>query len=100
MDDLERESFVFYRSFFEAIKDLPPKDQATLFCAVCELALNGKEVELSGINKTIFTLIKPQIEANTRRYLNGIKGKDFGGLGGAPKGNQNAKKHYESSDFE
>ena len=52
-----------------------------LFCALCELALNGHEIELTGINKTIFTLIKPIIEANSERYKNGKKG-------GRPKKNQ------------
>lgn len=93
MDDLKRETFVFYRSFFEAIKELDYENQAILFCATCELALNGNEVELSGTNKAIFTLIKPQILANNKKFINGCKG-------GAPKGNQNARKQYDSSDFE
>ena len=33
-------------------------------------------------------LIKPQLEANNQKYINGLKG-------GAPKGNQNAKKGKE-----
>ena len=40
-----------------------------------EMGFNGVEIELSGLNKTIFTLIKPQIEANIKRYENGKRPK-------------------------
>ena len=70
-----RESMIIYRSFFEAIKELPKEEQADVWNAVYELGLNNKEVQLTGISKTIFTLIKPQIEANVKKYLNGKKPK-------------------------
>lgn len=73
-EKIERDSFVFYRSFYEAIKDLDKKEQSNLLCAICELALNGNEIELNGISSTIFKLIKPQINANLKRYKNGSKG--------------------------
>ena len=69
----DKESFVFYKSFHEALQDLKDKDRLKVYDAICELALNDKEVELSGVCKTIFTLIKPQILANTKRYENGKK---------------------------
>lgn len=58
----ERESVIFYRSFFEAIKQLPIETQAEAYNAIFEYSLNFKEVELSVLSKTIFTLIKPQLE--------------------------------------
>lgn len=70
----EKESFVFYRSFYEALQDLKDKDRLKVYDAICELAMNNKETELTGMSKTIFTLIKPQILANTKRYENGKKG--------------------------
>lgn len=69
-----RESVVFYRSFFEAIKELPPEDFKKSVCAIMEYGLNEKEPETTGIEKTIYLLAKPQIDANNRRYLNGTKG--------------------------
>lgn len=69
----EKESFVFYKSFFEALQDIKDKERLKLYDAICELALNGKDTKLTGIAKTIFTLIKPQILANTKRYENGKK---------------------------
>jgi len=70
-----RDSSIFYRSFYEAIKDLPPENQAEVYNAIFEYSLNGNEVELTGISKTIFTLIKPQIQANIKRFKNGSKAK-------------------------
>ncbi len=70
-----RDSAIFYRSFYEAIKELPPQNQSEVYTAVFEYALNFKTVELSGISKTIFTLIKPQIDANIKRFKNGSKAK-------------------------
>lgn len=69
-----RDSVVFYRSFYEAIKELPPEDFKKSVCAIMEYGLDEKEPESTGIEKTIFLLAKPQIDANNRRYLNGTKG--------------------------
>ena len=85
---MARESFIFYASFYDAIKELPNELRLEIFDAVCEFSLNGKEPELTGVARAIFTLIRPQIAANFARYEGGCKG-------GAPKGNQNARKHKQ-----
>lgn len=84
---MNRESFIFYRSFFSAISALPDEEQLYLYRAIAEKGLNGKEPELFGIAKGMYELIKPQIEANEKRYLNGCKGAEFGKRGGRPKKN-------------
>lgn len=86
-----RESFIFYRSFFEAIADLPDETKGRIFCAISDYALNEKEPSLSGVEKSIFTLIKPQLDANNKRYENGKSGGKHGVKGGRPK-TQNPKK--------
>lgn len=87
-----KESFVFYRSFYEAIKDLKTKEKLQVYEAICELSLNQKELKLTGMPATIFKLIKPQILANYERYENGKKG-------GAPIGNQNARKTAKNNQW-
>jgi len=79
------DSFVFYRSFHEALKDLPLEEYGAIMFAINEYALNGVEPELSGAIKMAFTLIKPQIDANNYRKEAGQKGAEFGRLGGRPK---------------
>lgn len=70
-----RESFVFYASFYKAIEELDEKKQLKLYKSIIKLALENEENEnLSGIEKAIFELIKPQILANNKRYEDGKKG--------------------------
>ena len=69
----EKESFVFYRSFFEALQDLKDKERLKVYDAICDLALNGNDTKLVGLPKTVFTLIRPQILSNAKKYENGKK---------------------------
>ena len=47
--DVERDSFIFYRSFYESIKEIPEEEQLKVYKAITEYALNQNEVELTGI---------------------------------------------------
>lgn len=69
-----KDSMVFYRSFYEALKDLPDSDRLAIYDAIFSYGLDLKEVELKGITSVIWKLVKPNIEANIRRYENGKKG--------------------------
>lgn len=72
---MERDSFIFYRSFYEAIRDLPRDIRLEVYTAIMEYALYGRQPEsLKPFAKGIFTLIKPNIDVNTIRFENGKKG--------------------------
>ncbi len=71
---MARDSFIFYRSYYEAMSGLKDKDKLQLYNAISELSLNNNDIKLTGICKNIFTAIKPQILANSERYENGRKG--------------------------
>lgn len=75
MENNQRDSFIFYRSYYEAIKELSKEQQSEVYHSIMEYSLNFNLIELQGIPNAIFTLIKPQIEANHKRYLNGLKPK-------------------------
>ena len=85
-----RESYIFYASFYEAMKYLPDTDYVAVSKAINEYALYGNEIELSGIGQAFFQLIKPQLDANNRRRDAGLKG-------GAPRGNNNATKQPKAN---
>lgn len=91
---VNRDSFVFYRSFYECIKELPQKSAYPLLMALCEYALNGKESDLKGLEAGIFAMMKPQIDANNKRYENGKKG----GRPPRPKESQNETKGYKRDE--
>lgn len=76
-----RDSVLFYRSFYDAVKNLPPEEFKKSVQAIMEYGLNEIEPDTDGIEKTVFLLTKPQIDANNRRYENGKRG-------GKPKLNQ------------
>lgn len=79
---MARDSFVFYRSFFEAIKRMPIEVQTEVYPALIEYALDSKEPKgLSDIAQGVFILVKPNIDASIARKENGKK---FGKLGGRP----------------
>jgi hypothetical protein len=84
-----RDSFCFYRSFYDAIKALPKKYQAQALDAVLAYGLDGVEpTDADGVIQAIFALIRPQIDANNKRYTNGKKGTEHGAKGGRPKHEQ------------
>jgi hypothetical protein len=70
-----RDSFVFYRSFFQSTKRLTKEDKAELFEAICSYALDGESIEMSAVPDAIFSVIKPNLDANRRKWENGCKEK-------------------------
>lgn len=88
-----RDSFIFYRSFYEAISRCPADLQNALFRAVASYGLDRIEPDFSDnqMAAAIWTLIRPQLDATYKRYLNGRKG-------GAPAGNQNARKQPKTTE--
>lgn len=72
---MEREYFTFYRSFYEAIRDLPNDIKLEVLTAIAEYGLYGEAPEdMKPFTKSIFTLVKPNIDASLVRYQNGQKG--------------------------
>ena len=60
---MERKQFTWYRSYYDALKELPAEEYRAIVLAVCAYALDGEEPELSGVARAIFTLIRPTLEA-------------------------------------
>lgn len=81
-----RESIVFYRSFYEAIKELSAEEFRNAVMAIMEYGLNDSEIDTSGVAKAILIMAKPQIDKNNKRYENGLRG------GTKPKQNQSGTK--------
>ena len=87
-----RESIVFYRSFYEAIKELSAEEFRNAVMAIMEYGLNDSEIDTSGVAKAILIMAKPQIDKNNKRYENGLRG------GTKPKQNQNETKLESNSN--
>ena len=90
---MEKNSFIIYRSFVEAIRELDPKLIAEAFIAYSDYALDGKELSSDNpILNTIFKLVKPNVDAATRRYLASTEN---GKKGGRPKKGE-SKEEYNN----
>ena len=85
----------FYESWHKAMKKLSLVEYGELTKAMNEYCFYGKEPELEGILDMLFTVFRPSIDASTRNKLNGKTGGKKGN-GGAPEGNQNARKKDNS----
>ncbi len=59
---------VFLPSYHEAIRDLPDSDRLQMYEAIVRYGLYGEVIELSGVTKALFTLIKPNIDSSQNRY--------------------------------
>ena len=93
----EKRSFVMYDSFLEAMKHLNDAEFRECVMRIRDYALeNIDEQSDSPMVNIILALVKPNLDSARRRYEasveNGKKGAEYGKLGGAPKGNQNARK--------
>lgn len=71
-----RNSFVYYESFRDAMRDLPDDTQLRLYNAIADYALYDAETDFEGdvVALAVFKLIKPQLDANIRKRENGTRG--------------------------
>lgn len=91
---ITRDGFIFYRSFFEAIRELPRDIQGEVLTAIIEYGLDGVTTEnLKPVAKAMFTLVKPQLDANNKKFLNGKKG------GRKPNDNQTGTKQKPNNNL-
>lgn len=70
-----RDSVLFYRSFYEALKNIPPDERLKVYDSIMEYGMYDHAPDLDGVALAIFLLSKPQIDANNKRYANGCKAK-------------------------
>ena len=72
-------AFSFYKSYYEALKEIPEKDKKDIIFAMINYVFEDKKPKLKGINKVIWTLIEPNLDKSKNKS---------NGNAGAPIGNQ------------
>lgn len=91
-----RNSFVVYRSYYEAIQNLNNEERGILFSAICEYGLDGTEPEFEGHFKMFWTMLKPTLDKSIARYNTNVENGSKGGrppkTKTQPKPNQNPTK--------
>jgi hypothetical protein len=72
--DDEKRAFTFFRSYYEAAKELPDKHRRAFYDAVIQYGIESEETELTGVAKAMFTLVKPTLDKSQARAAAGSKG--------------------------
>lgn len=68
---MKREQFTFYRSYYEALKDLPEKERAKVLFAILDYALDEQTPnELTGVCSACFKLIRPTLDSGRIKAAN------------------------------
>ena len=82
--------FPFFYSYYEAYDELPNDSDKVIFIdAMMKYAFFGEEPDLPKYLVSMFKLVRPNIETSVKNMRQGaVNGKK----GGAPNGNQNARK--------
>ena len=95
-----KQSMIFYASWKEAIKGLPDGVRLEVYEAAVDFAMTGNVPELSAMAAMVFPFIRQDIERDSESYdkLCEMRRK-IGKLGGAPKGNQNARKNNQNNQL-
>ena len=71
---VNRNSFVFYDSFYKAMSYLNDKEKIQYIEAIYNYSLFDITIDMDLKIEAMFALIKPQIDANIRKRENGKKG--------------------------
>ena len=82
---MERDSFVFYRSWLKSIQRLSIERQNGMIRLAVDYGLDGippSEDDLDPMSEMFLSLVMPHVDANNKKFLNGHKG-------GAPKVSRN-----------
>jgi hypothetical protein len=73
-EHINRNSFIFYDSFYKAMKNLTDEEKLEYIDAICCYSLYDEIIEMDNKIEGMFELIKPQIDANIKRRKDGAKG--------------------------
>ena len=92
---MERNSFIFYKGWREAIKDLPDDVRLEIYESIIEYATTGNLRGLKPMANIAFNFIKIDIDRDTEKYMSIVeRNKSNGSKGGRPK-SENPKEPKE-----
>lgn len=87
---MANQSFVFYKSFADALMDMDPEECKACIASLCRYAFEGEEEAETPMAKVFLTLVKPQIDANIQR-------REAGRSGGTAKASKAAAKSSDAT---
>lgn len=99
---MKRDQFTFYRSYYEAMKDLSVEECTKLLLAIAAYALDEEEPELSGSCSACFKLIRPTLDSGRNKAANRMNAEEQSEIkpktnGNKAKSNQNKSEQTETN---
>lgn len=99
---MKRDQFTFYRSYYEAMKDLSAEECTKLLLAIAAYALDEEELELSGSCSACFKLIRPTLDSGRNKAANRMNAEEQSEIkpktnGNKAKSNQNKSEQTETN---
>jgi hypothetical protein len=73
-ETVNRNSFVFYDSFYRAMNYLNDEEKIQYINAIFNYSLYDRTIKMDLKIEAMFVLVKPQIDANIKKRENGKKG--------------------------
>lgn len=90
---MPKNSFVVYHNYRDVLEDLTDEQVGKLFRAMFDYEIDRVEPQFSGVLNIAFKFIKKDLDINLTKYDNICeRNRQNGQKGGAPIGNQNARK--------
>ena len=94
-----KNSFVIYHSYLDSLEDLTDEQFGKLFRALFHYEIKREEPDFTGGLKIAFNFIKQDLDVNLEKYEKKCEKNRLNGLkGGAPVGNQNARKQPKTTE--
>lgn len=83
---MERKTFLFYKEWRDAIKDLPDDVRLELYDSIMEYAFTGEIEGLKPMASIAFNFIRPTIDRDTAKYISKTEAnRENGNKGGRPR---------------
>ncbi len=92
---MSKSEFPFFESYHRSFQSLPPEIVGEVVLAMGSFYYDDTEIELEGIAKAVFDLIKPVIEK--KKHISEVRSEASSGHG-APENNQNASKNQTKTN--
>ena len=90
MEKVEKNSFVFYRSFYECFKKLEPSDTKELLLMICSYCLDDESPHTENIYiSALFEMFRGNLDISNKRYKASVENGKKGGNPNFKKGVSN-----------
>lgn len=72
---MDRKQFTFYRSYWDAVRELPEEDKLPVLEAIISYALDGEiPTSLTQVQRAFFTICKPTLDTARKKAESGKRG--------------------------